>query len=86
MMSRQENKIVGHCPQQTLSKVMIVFAVVAFSWLSAFTEESQAQRSREYRAVVGPVAEKPLPPIRGTDRSLSPVAHETPSVVETDAS
>ena len=65
-MNRQENKIVRQCPQQAIRKVLMVFAVVTFSWLSASTEESQAQRSRVYRPYVGPVAEKPLPPIRGS--------------------
>ena len=65
-MNRHKKKTVKRCPQQMLNKVTIAIAIVVFSWLSACPEQAQAQRSRVYRAVRGPVAEKPLPPVRGT--------------------
>jgi hypothetical protein len=63
-MNRQEQGTVGRCHERTLSKVMIAVAVVAFAWLSACPEKSQAQRMRVTQRIGGPVAEKPLPPPR----------------------
>ena len=64
-MNHRQNEAVGQRPQRTPGKVMIAIAMVAFSWVLACPAESQAQRSRVYRANVGPVAEKPQTPAVG---------------------